>query len=134
MRCAAKTEDLYSIVNNTMHLLDDTENMTRSSGDADGSKQLQSDRVTLLVIRAGLLIHMHAHAIKALMARGLVNLDCHDETPDMYASEEDFMAVEKARIEARRALVSLEEGGGCLDDETAFFVRGRTNSEAGRLT
>lgn len=95
MRRAEETQEISSIVNHTIYLLDDNENVMRSSGDTDGDTHLQSARVALLVIRTGLLIHIHAHTIKAVMAQGLMNLACRNEMADMYLSEKDFMAVKK---------------------------------------
>ncbi|RWA03710.1 hypothetical protein EKO27_g11397 [Xylaria grammica] len=84
---------------------------------------LLEGRAILRIVQAALLIQLHANVITVYESRGLVQLDDPHDTPDAYASHEDFVAVTQARRDAREAVQALYAAGRRLPLNTRSLLK-----------
>ncbi|MBE3045780.1 hypothetical protein IMZ48_25200 [Candidatus Bathyarchaeota archaeon] len=80
-----------------------------------------ADRVALLVIRAALLIHLHAKNVKAAMSKGILEL-YRGESAASYASAEGFNFVAGAWEAAAEAIRRFNSGGRTLESDIGWLV------------
>ncbi|KID97048.1 hypothetical protein MAJ_06929, partial [Metarhizium majus ARSEF 297] len=117
--------DHYETVSHILRLMDSFGQHGGSEPDSALSREdmILSDRVTLLVMRAALLVHCYAKKVTVMASHGLLEASKKD-TVDSYTTSEQFTSVMQARRAAEQGFDELAEKGYHLDEEIMYFVRG----------
>ncbi|KAI1291499.1 hypothetical protein F5Y03DRAFT_400667 [Xylaria venustula] len=97
-----------------------------SDEDVQQHAHLLAGWAALLIVYAALSIQLHANVITVHDSKGLLQLDCPNDSPDAYTSHENFVSVMQACCEARKAVRDLYARGGNLPRDIRWFLRDKS--------